>query len=32
MTQQLICLTESTAKLWARTIPETVFPALKVYP
>lgn len=32
MTQKVICLPESTVKLRACTIPETVFPALKVYP
>lgn len=32
MTQKLICFTVSTAQLWARTIPESVFPALKVNP
>lgn len=32
MTQKVMRLTESTVKLCAHTIPETVFPALKVYP
>lgn len=32
MTQKVICLAENMLKLYARTIPETVFPAFKVYP
>lgn len=32
MTQKAIWLTENTLKLCAYTIPETVFPTLKVYP